>query len=430
VERCQVGGKIQYPQESIDYEEYWKKQAAKSGPSKLHLLALPCQNRYIPAVAIMEAENEFLSEALSGALSVEKDSVFTLIGSVNTMYKLLPAEVSDAFLALQLDFDTEKSSEFLNARFKTEMGLWSDEVNSVCQVLGLPALLPSSASNLPIPLDFLKDTWLPDFFLAPYDAAPMASFSFFEAWQYCLRKQGFLRHSGSQTLIGGQYGTVWLVRAILKVLLNCGAVVGKVTLLAPLPDGVDTSQISPGDWSRALDWCNELQTAIDETADLLWKTFGEQTGKHAQVQGQAEDKQAENQSQVQGDINCSFVDAGLLDNTQSEPPVAGPSKSHRLRPRPAFLVERSLAALDESVSGEWLDSNLSSSSDGNASDNFKPAEISSDEDAGSEDENQLGPTAPKKEKGVRKGEKRSSLKEPVPVDLSTACWKYELAYDA
>jgi hypothetical protein len=49
VEHCQVGGEIWYPQESIDYEDYLKKQAVKSGPSKPHLLGLPCQNRLSPS---------------------------------------------------------------------------------------------------------------------------------------------------------------------------------------------------------------------------------------------------------------------------------------------------------------------------------------------------------------------------------------------
>ncbi|KAG9073941.1 hypothetical protein FRC06_011054, partial [Ceratobasidium sp. 370] len=78
-------------------------------------------------------------------------------------------------------------------------------------------------------------------------------------------------HAKSRTLVGGWNGVIWIVRAILKVLANAGAVVSGlgVELGAPLPEGYDPRRLGLGNFEHALEWAKKWTDAINSTIIVL-----------------------------------------------------------------------------------------------------------------------------------------------------------------
>lgn len=95
VKNCQVGGKIQYSAESLQYEEYLVTQgltlAAQNQP---HWLGLPPRTPSNTQPAIPETARDFVLGLLANVTETDKHIVGGLIDSLNEMYSLMPAEVS------------------------------------------------------------------------------------------------------------------------------------------------------------------------------------------------------------------------------------------------------------------------------------------------------------------------------------------------
>lgn len=99
VQACQVNGNIKYPDEAKEYQEYLERQLGGAGRSSWpHLLGLPCKSDYVSAPAITDAEREFILGLLGDIPDSEKETVSSLINSLNAMYALLPAEVRSIYL--------------------------------------------------------------------------------------------------------------------------------------------------------------------------------------------------------------------------------------------------------------------------------------------------------------------------------------------
>lgn len=93
--RCQVGGNITYPPRCLDYKKHLSEQAAVAGSrSKPHWLGLPAQGVLEQVEGIGEAERDLLLGIVDGLKDSEKEVVAGVVNNLNTMYALLPAEVS------------------------------------------------------------------------------------------------------------------------------------------------------------------------------------------------------------------------------------------------------------------------------------------------------------------------------------------------
>lgn len=94
VEKCQVGGRIKYSDESREYEDYLERQAQGSfSSSRPHLLGLPCKSRYTGVPPLPDSEFEPIADLLGKIPESESESVLSLVKVLNEMYMLLPAEV-------------------------------------------------------------------------------------------------------------------------------------------------------------------------------------------------------------------------------------------------------------------------------------------------------------------------------------------------
>lgn len=286
------------------------------------------------------------------------------------------------------------------------------EGDTLRKVVGHPTILPDRFENLPTIEEFLS-SWLPvPYFAPPFEDVPVSStIPFFEKWQHRALNQSFLRHAESQTLLGGRKGTSSVVLAILKVLFNIGAVLGKLKLPCSKPSEVEGCRITNNDWKLALLWCDNWRKAIEATVEILKKTFAERTQDLAPVGATLTQPKSRSHPRAAPKPTAPV----------SRSPSPGPSRQARPRPRPR--PPQSFYAEDKVVSpGGQDEEDLRSLTDSerNGSDMFQPPEQSESEGSttgeskNSEDEDVSPPAKTRKGKNVAHGEKRSK-----PIDTTS-----------
>ncbi|KAG9075537.1 hypothetical protein FRC06_010045, partial [Ceratobasidium sp. 370] len=123
------------------------------------------------------------------------------------------------------------------------------------------------------------DIWLDiAYFMAPKAGLEFSRLDYLEAWLADRLSSSPSFHAKSRTLVSGWNGVVWIVRAILKVLANAGAVVSGlgVELGAPLPEGYDPRRLGLGNFEHALEWAKKWTNAINSTIIVLELSHTEQ----------------------------------------------------------------------------------------------------------------------------------------------------------
>lgn len=262
--------------------------------------------------------------------------------------------------------------------------------------VGIPAVLPATTAGLPEPLSFFTLFWLPDdYFKPPYEAANNSRIDFFESWQHRTLAGGFLKHTDSKTLLGGAFGTVWGVRAILKVLFNIGAVTGKLKPPTPQPAHLDSGRVSENDWNHCLGYLAVWNKTILTSIEVLKLTFDERSRLPRSID------MAPGQLDFEDQRNDPLTDPATVD--------AGPSRGLRKRPVPRLPPTLDAAADDDSTRS-FTDSEASNS------DNFKPDGVDSDV----EDEGEDADTAKKSSRGREKKGKNVAAGEKNPKQATLA----------
>lgn len=356
VEKCQAGGNIRYPQESLDFERYLAAQGAAETSLKYpHWKGLRAGDPAKALPGISEEAQDFIFGLLADIADEEKEVVKGLVDRLNEMYSLMPAEVrSDSAQrpGLVLQFMTGQD----------EHGLWAESPESVATILGLPAVLPATVADAPQPIDFLRAFWsTADYFRPAFQVDEKSRTDFLEGWQHRFIMDGFLRHDESSTLLGGEYGLRWGVLAIIKFLLNIGALTGKLEAPAPLPEGINGRRVPNGLWDVVLEWCENWTTAIQSTISLLEETFAErscQTTSHEAVQ----DGWLPGTRETSPEPNRP--------SSSARSPTPGQSKSRRLRPKSAHASKLVSDALNQHSES---DSHESTEDEQDALDIFKPS---------------------------------------------------------
>lgn len=386
VKNCQVGGNIQYSAQSLQYEEHLIAQGlAQAAQTRPHWLGLPPRTPSNTQAAISEDTRAFIIGLLDNVAESDRHTVEGLIDNLNKMYALMPAEVST---------NSETRFRWLTTLQKAN-GMWANGDDSVIQKLGLPALLPRSLDTLPEPMDYLSSFWLAgDYFRAPFEVDENATHGHFEIWQHRLLKNGFMHHSESGTLLGGPTGVRWAVLAIIKYLLNVGAVKGKLVSPVPQPEGLSSRRLSDGLWDLSLEWCEAWTAEIQSTISILNKTYEERFSQpiSTPLAGFPGDPES-----VFDDIPDVPEDEDALVDSST----AGPSRTLRPRPKPIPKIDPPVSD-DESASHH---SQLSED-DPDGSDTFEPS--GGEEEEEEEDQSE--------EEGKHKSAKGKEAVRSKPMD--------------
>ncbi|KAG9080086.1 hypothetical protein FRC06_007090 [Ceratobasidium sp. 370] len=114
--------------------------------------------------------------------------------------------------------------------------------------------------------------------MAPKAGLEFSRLDYLEAWLADHLSSSPSFHAKSGTLVGGWNGVVWIIRAILKVLANAGAVVSGlgVELGAPLPEGYDPCRLGLSNFEHVLEWAKKWTDVINSTIIVLELSHTEQ----------------------------------------------------------------------------------------------------------------------------------------------------------
>jgi hypothetical protein len=136
----------------------------------------------------------------------------------------------------------------------------------------LPSIFPSTRPSVAEAAQYVApEFWIPrSFYSLTLDA--YGTIPFFEAWQDAAVKAGVFHHDPSGTLVGGDTGCVWVVRALIKLVLNLSIVRNELPFPANLPDGYDPSRLATSEWGRLLQWCTTWVEAIEASTAVLCQT--------------------------------------------------------------------------------------------------------------------------------------------------------------
>ncbi|KAF8600185.1 hypothetical protein BDV93DRAFT_511091 [Ceratobasidium sp. AG-I] len=130
-------------------------------------------------------------------------------------------------------------------------GIWSHKES-------LPVLIPAATPSPDESAQFLSNFWVPKIY-------------------YGLAKGSdeiapFL-HEQSGTLLGGDSGSVWMVRTLIALVLNLAAVKHLIEPPIPVPTGYDLSRLPIGEFDRVLGWCQDWIAGIEQSTSVLEQTF-------------------------------------------------------------------------------------------------------------------------------------------------------------
>ncbi|KAG8734378.1 hypothetical protein FRC10_011752 [Ceratobasidium sp. 414] len=281
---------------------------------------------------------------MSNASEEDKRQVKTVMDRTNRVYALLP--------------------------FEDDYGLWAERPKSLSAVVGMPTVLPEKLANLPDPINFFLAFKLPDDYFKTQYLAPLSStFAWFETWVYQVLTECYLIHEESKTFICGPHGLNWLIQVFLLVILNIGAVLGKVKPPCSWPENLCTDTVSANDWKNTLKCLDAWSDSIQHLIEVLQMTYDE---RYMPAIGTPGTRTTPN------------------DPTPENQPTAGPSHP--------TLCPRMLGVSHFALDGADLESNTGSSwsltdDEGEDEDQFKPV----DDDAGKGDLKGKG-------KGIARGE--------------------------
>lgn len=139
----------------------------------------------------------------------------------------------------------------------------------------VPQLLPQSPPTDERISSYISkfQMWMPRSYFGPTDAAlPGGTASEFEVWQKKMRS-GPLYHEKSETYLGGKWGVVWVIRALIVFLANAGASCGKIVAPVPIPEGYDSDRMGLGDWKRTIGWIKEWLELLRSACKKLKATY-------------------------------------------------------------------------------------------------------------------------------------------------------------
>ncbi|KAG9088175.1 hypothetical protein FS749_002373 [Ceratobasidium sp. UAMH 11750] len=243
VTRCHAPGGMSYPPESLDYAAFLvngSSTPAINNDAPPEWLGLPTNASSVPGASVNPAEQAALDAWLWLLPEDDRRLAVTLLETYKEFQAHLPASTSG--------------------------GIWSSKSE-------LPALFPSAAPNNPLSVDFFADFWLPiTYYSGPRKSLKNGSFLSFEAWIDETFESKALLHEPSSTLHGGPDDCIWILRALLKLLLNFLAVSNRMTPPIELPEEYDPSRLPTHELPRLRNWILDLTAELSRSTDILRKT--------------------------------------------------------------------------------------------------------------------------------------------------------------
>ncbi|KAG9098684.1 hypothetical protein FS749_003251 [Ceratobasidium sp. UAMH 11750] len=309
---------VYYPSRSWDYFYYLQDGRVSSAEplERDHWNGLPSRTESDQPLQgqIGAEEREVIDRIFAGCNDEVRKTVGDLIDAVNMMETLAPVW--------------------------TEHGLWTKPEDNPLNPLPrvLPIFEPSNLTGTSYWLELWMDI---AYFVAPKAGLEFSRIDYLETWLLDRLTSGPSFHEKSGTLVGGWNGIVWIVRAILKVLANAGAVVAGlgVELGAPIPAGYDPRRLGLGNFEHALEWAKTWTDAIKSTIIILEPSHTERW--------QPADFESESQP---------LAEPNHLESVSDEAPVAsgsGPRRKSKRSPNHESEDDDDMDHLDAQAERAW-----------------------------------------------------------------------------
>ncbi|KAF8597720.1 hypothetical protein BDV93DRAFT_513125 [Ceratobasidium sp. AG-I] len=185
------------------------------------------------------------------------------LAAIRAPIDLLPDEASSVLFQLVEAINKHEA----NIPASTCDGIWSKKDE-------LPRLLPSVPPTPAESCQLLASFWAAETYFGPVTELPRTNFFFyFEEWQEKALSTSPFVHKKSGTLLGGDTGSVWMVRTLIMLVLNLAAAKKLIVPPIPLPQGYDITRLPVGEYDRVLGWCRQWLQRIHKSSAELERTF-------------------------------------------------------------------------------------------------------------------------------------------------------------
>jgi hypothetical protein len=134
----------------------------------------------------------------------------------------------------------------------------------------MPALLPTSPEALVEGIQFFIHFWLPVGYYTPSIQAELTSrFIYVQHFIEDLLDSPLIRRAPSKTLVGGDRGCVWLVRALILLIFNFAAVKGDLVPPFETPVNYDLTRLPLDELTHMLSWFRQVIEALRASTLVL-----------------------------------------------------------------------------------------------------------------------------------------------------------------
>lgn len=105
------------------------------------------------------------------------------------------------------------------------------------------------------------------------------TFYYLEDWQNRAKTEAPFVHEESGTLLGGDSGLPWIIRALIMLVLNLAVAKGIIEPTVPIPEHYDISRLPIGEYERVITWCQQWLARIEASSAILDQTFEARTSE-------------------------------------------------------------------------------------------------------------------------------------------------------